>query len=150
MSPRRTNVSLTEEKDTETREAAGRRGQEGTREGDAARRDQRAAEFFREVLTPAALRERAEGREFFALRPDAEVESYYVEPTRRAMSPEDFELRAADSVESFVGELAALWAAEGREGLASVAAPLGELAAEVCGGDEEQGEDVSPFVYVMF
>lgn len=113
------------------------------------RRDLSAAEFFREVLTPAALRERAEGREFFALRPEAAAESYYTEPTRRAMTKDDFELRAAESVAEFISELAALWAAEGRDELAAMCGRLGELAATF-GGEAEQGEDVSPFVYVMF
>ena len=112
-------------------------------------RDRVAAEFFREVLVPVALGERERGREFFALRPDASVESYYVEPTRRAMRPEDFELRACESVEDFVRELAALWTSEGREELAAMARRLAALAAEVR-EDEEQRDDVSPFMYVMF
>jgi hypothetical protein len=112
-------------------------------------RDRRAADFFRDVLVPAALRERAEGREFFALRPDADAETYYVEPTRRTMSPADFELRAAESVEDFISELAAMWTAEGRGELAAIAARLGELAATL-GAGEQQAEDVSPFMYVMF
>ena len=112
-------------------------------------KDESASAFFREVLVPVALRERATGREFFALRPEASAESYYVEPTKRSMAPEDFELRAADSVEDFVRELAALWASEGREGLAALAPRLAALAAEVR-EDEEQRDDVSPFMYVMF
>ena len=114
-----------------------------------ARKERSAAEFFREVLVPLALRGRAAGREFFALRPDGEAESYYVEPTKSAMKPEDFELRAADSVEDFVRELAALWSSEGREDLAAMAPRLAALAAEVR-EDEEQTDDVSPFMYVMF
>ena len=112
-------------------------------------KDRSAAAFFREVLVPAALRERASGREFFALRPDASVQSYYVEPTTREMRPEDFELRACESVEDFVRELAALWASEGREELAALAPRLAALAREVR-EDEEQPDDVSPFMYVMF
>jgi hypothetical protein len=127
------------------------RGEERARrveERDAGR-DRSAAAFFDEVLVPVALGERAQGREFFALRPDAEAESYYVEPTKRAMKPEDFELRAADSVEDFISELAALWLSEGREELASMAPRLAALASEVR-EDEEQSDDVSPFMYVMF
>ena len=144
-------MSLRRDKDKETGEDEEvRAGFEGRRDlGVEGRRDLAAAEFFREVLTPAALRERAEGREFFALRPDAAAESYYVEPTRRAMTSADFELRAAESAAEFIGELAALWAAEGRDDLAAMCGRLGELAAEF-GGEEEQGEDVSPFMYVMF
>lgn len=112
-------------------------------------RDKAAEDFFREVLVPVALRERAAGREFFALRPDASVESYYVEPTKREMRPEDFELRAADSVEDFVRELAALWSSEGREELASMAQRLAALASELR-EEDEQPDDVSPFMYVMF
>jgi hypothetical protein len=114
-----------------------------------ARKDRSAADFFREVLVPVALKERESGREFFALRPDASVESYYVEPTKREMRPEDFELRACESVEEFVRELAALWASEGREELAAMAPRLAALAREVR-EDEEQSDDVSPFMYVMF
>jgi hypothetical protein len=114
-----------------------------------ARKDRLAADFFREVLVPVALKERESGREFFALRPEASAESYYVEPTKREMRPEDFELRAGESVGDFVRELAALWASEGREELASMAPRLAALGLEVC-DDEEQPDDVSPFMYVMF
>lgn len=112
-------------------------------------KDRTAAAFFREVLVPVALRERESGREFFALRPDEAAESYYVEPTKGSMRPEDFELRAGESVEEFVRELAALWSSEGREELAAIAPRLAALASEVR-EDEEQTDDVSPFMYVMF
>jgi hypothetical protein len=112
-------------------------------------KDRSAVAFFREVLVPVAQGERESGREFFALRPDAEAESYYVEPTKGLMRPEDFELRAGESVEEFVRELAALWASEGREDLAAMAPRLAALATEVR-EDEEQRDDVSPFMYVMF
>jgi hypothetical protein len=112
-------------------------------------RDESATAFFREVLVPVALRERATGVEFFAPRPDAEAESYYVEPTNRSMEPADFELRASESVEDFIRELATLWASEGREELAAMAPRLAALASKVR-EDEERTDDVSPFMYVMF
>jgi len=115
-----------------------------------ASKDERASDFFREVLVPLARAERESGREFFALRPDEAAESYYVEPTKREMRPEDFELRAGESVEDFVRELAALWSSEGREGLAAMAPRLAALASEVREDEEEQPDDVSPFMYVMF
>ena len=120
------------------------RDEERDRSGDRA-----AADFFREALVPAALRERASGREFFALRPDAGAESYYVEPAKREMRPEDFELRAGESAEDFVRELSALWSSEGREELAAMGQRLAALASEVR-EDEERRDDVSPFMYVMF
>jgi len=112
-------------------------------------KDRTASDFFTEVLVPAALRARESGREFFALRPDEAAESYFVEPTKREMRPEDFELRAGESVEDFVRELSALWSSEGREELSAMAPRLATLAAEVR-EDEEQPDDVSPFMYVMF
>lgn len=114
-----------------------------------ARKGRSAAAFFREVLVPVALRERESGREFFALRPDEAAESYYVEPANREMRPEDFELRACESIEDFVRELAALWSSEGLEELAATAPRLAALASELR-EDEEQRDDVSPFMYVMF
>ncbi len=112
-------------------------------------KDRSAVAFFREVLVPVALGERAMGREFFALRGDDAVESYYVEPTNRVMESEDFELRASESIEEFVRELAALWSSEGCEELAAMAPRLAALASEVREA-EEQTDDVSPFMYVMF
>ncbi|HKG14197.1 MAG TPA: hypothetical protein VKB12_12800 [Pyrinomonadaceae bacterium] len=117
-------------------------------ERDAAK-DRSAVAFFREVLVPLAQAGRESGREFFALRPDEAAESYYVEPTKSAMRPEDFELRACESIQDFVRELAALWSSEGREDLAAMAPRLAALASELR-EDEEQTDDVSPFMYVMF
>jgi hypothetical protein len=133
-------MSLTEARDEER----DRHAEE--READ---KDRSALDFFREVLVPVALSERARGREYFALRPDASSESYYVEPTKREMQPADFELRASESIEAFVRELAALWSSEGREDLAAMAPRLTSLAYELR-EDEEQSDDVSPFMYVMF
>jgi hypothetical protein len=65
------------------------------------------------------------------------------------MKPEDFELRASESIEEFVRELAALWASEGCGELAAMAPRLASLAYELR-EDEAQPDDVSPFMYVMF
>ncbi len=108
-----------------------------------------AAEFFNELLAPLAERERAAAKSFFPLRADPQAESYYVEPTRSVMGTSDFELRAARTLADFVTELAALWTNEGHEELAALAPRLLELAEEMR-ELEEQAEDVSPFMYVMF
>ncbi len=108
-----------------------------------------AAEFFDEFLAPLAARERDAAKSFFPLGADPWAESYYVEPARGVMEAPDFELRAAQSLADFVKELAALWADEGHEELAALAPRLLELAEEMA-EREEQAEDVSPFMYVMF
>ncbi len=108
-----------------------------------------AAEFFNDLLSPLAVRERDRAKSFFPLGADPRAESYYVEPPRRVMAAADFELRAAESLADFVKELTALWASEGHEELAALAPRLLALAEEM-GEREEQSEDVSPFMYVMF
>ncbi|HKQ54179.1 MAG TPA: hypothetical protein VJT74_17515 [Pyrinomonadaceae bacterium] len=108
-----------------------------------------AAEFFEELLAPLAKRERDRAKSFFPLGADPQAESYYAEPPRRVMRASDFELRAAQSLADFVTELAALWAGEGNEELAALAPRLLALAEEM-NDREEQAEDVSPFMYVMF
>jgi hypothetical protein len=110
-----------------------------------------AVNFFRDVLVPLADAAREEGKSFFPLRPDARAESYYVEPTRRVMNGADFELRAAESLEDFVNELAALWATEGHAELAAMASRLSALASEMREqAEQEEEDDVSAFMYVMF
>ena len=112
-------------------------------------KDLLAVNFFKEVLIPLALRERSRGNSFFPLRADPQVESYYVEPTHSVMTASDFELPAAESIEAFINELAALWIAEGHKELVVMMPGLSELAAEICEQEKEE-EDVSAFMYVMF
>lgn len=109
-----------------------------------------AASFFEEVLVPAALAERACGKSFFPLRPDPSAESYYVEPARRMMAAADFELRAGESLDSFIAELAALWASEGHAELAALSRRLLDLATATGEPEGAADEDVSAFMYVMF
>jgi hypothetical protein len=106
------------------------------------------AEFFRDVLVPLAEAARREGKLFFPLGADPQEDSYYVEPTRRVMTRADFELRASASPEDFVQELAALWRAEGHGALAALAPQLRELVVQEADQDDE--EEVSPFIYAMF
>jgi hypothetical protein len=105
------------------------------------------AEFFREVLVPLAEAARREGKSFFPLGSDPQADSYYVEPARRVMTRADFELRAAESLEDFFRELAALWASEGHGELAALAPRLRELVVQEANEDDE--EEVSPFIYAM-
>ena len=105
-------------------------------------------DFFHDVLVPLAEAARREGKLFFSLRQDPQADTYYVEPTRRVMTRADFELRAAESVEDFVKELAALWTAEGYDELAEMAPHLLELV--VADAEQDNEEDVSPLIYAMY
>jgi hypothetical protein len=107
-------------------------------------------EFFDEVIVPLAERARAEGISYFPRGPEPELETYFVEPSRKVMTPTDFELRAVESPEVFISELAALWRQEGHEELTEMAPRLAELALKIPQPDEAEQEDLSPFMYVMF
>jgi hypothetical protein len=109
-----------------------------------------AARFFDEVLVPLAASLRAGGKLFFSLRADPQSETYFVEPARRVMTPDAFELRAAESRSDFISELIALWINEGNEELAAMGRQLLELAAELAVTENHEVEDVSAFMYVMF
>jgi hypothetical protein len=101
-----------------------------------------AVTFFEEVIVPVAEQRRAEGKSFFLLGPDAEAETYFVEPSRSVMRPADFELGATESTQSFVEELSARWIQEGNEELAAMAPRLAELASEFAAQDEPAEEDL--------
>jgi hypothetical protein len=116
---------------------------------DAEHKETLAAQFFTEIIVPLADTIRAKGKAFFPLGPDPQQESYYDEPTRRIMAPEDFEFSGDRSVEEFMTSLAAFWRQEGNSELAKIIPKLTELALQLS-HEEEQDEDVSPFIYVMF
>jgi hypothetical protein len=109
-----------------------------------------AVKFFDEVIAPLAERVRAEGISYFPLGSEPELETYFVEPSRKVMAPGDFELRATESAEAFISELAAFWQREGHEELAEMAPQLAELAREIPQSNESEQNDLSPFMYVMF
>jgi len=107
-------------------------------------------DFFDREIAPLAERERAEQKSLFPLGFDTEAESYFVTPLRSVMAPADFELRATESPEIFVEELAALWTREGHSELALMASRLAELAREMATREQPEAEDLSPFMYAMF
>ena len=109
-----------------------------------------AVAFFEEVIGPLAEQRCAAGKSFFPPGPDAEAETYFVEPSRSVMRPADFELGATESTETFVEELSALWIREGNEDLAAMTARLTQLASELATREQPEAEDLSPFMYVMF
>ncbi len=109
-----------------------------------------AGQFFDEVVAPLTERVRAEGKSYFPRGPEPELETYFVEPSRKIMIPADFELRATESAAAFMTELAALWQLEGHKELAEMAPQLAELVKNIPRQTEADQEDLSPFMYVMF
>jgi hypothetical protein len=114
------------------------------------RRRRRALErFFDRELAPLAGRLREERRPLFPLGPDARAASYWIPRRRRAMAREDFEALGAATAEEAAELLARHWRAEGLGGLAALAPAMGALALRLR-DLEDEAEEVSPFVYVMY
>lgn len=95
---------------------------------------------------PLGSREQA----FFEPGPDPGVPTYYASRSRRAPCQQDFEALGCDSPESLAADLRALWQAQGREELTPLIPSLVKLARALRRAQEQQTEEVSPFVYVMY
>ncbi len=103
--------------------------------------------FFLMQLMPLTknIHEKEEG--FFELKPQAE--SYYLKREETCMKPTDFEISGCYSFEDFEKELQKMWIEDGIPEFATLAPTLANLA-EMLSCTDEQTEEVSPFLYVMF
>jgi hypothetical protein len=97
--------------------------------------------FYFERLVPAADSLKRRGAVFFPLGPDSAASWY-------ENAPEYPELTEIES-DSFGLDLKEIWEKKGFAELADLALAIGDLAKELEIA-EDQSEDVSPFVYVMF
>ena len=100
-------------------------------------------------LFEKGIRYLAESRgELFRWQPDAGLESYFVPRTHRKMEPSDF-LLASCSAEGDLSEaLNTQWARESR--LLPLTKDMAQLARSLRKEGQEQTDEVSPFIYVMF
>lgn len=99
--------------------------------------------FFRDKLAPAAEALRARGVHFYTRGREAGSGSAWSAPP----AGEDFE--RFDSPAELLTALAEQWRSEGLPELAALAPELAALAEEL-ELSEEDSEEVSPFVYVMY
>ena len=104
--------------------------------------EQRLCRFFARKLVPAAQTLQGRDVRFFPLGPDA-AESWYEDGP--AGEPEFVEIEVEDC-ERMLREM---WERDGMPELAALAADLMKLAREI-ELDEEQSDDVSPFMYVIY
>jgi len=105
--------------------------------------------FFDAELLPLAERRRREGRASFPTHPDPAAATYYQTRSKTSMAPRDFEVSGTESVAAFEKALADLWRPQGYADLVAVAPGMARLAA-MLQQREEQSEEISPFIYVMF
>ena len=108
-----------------------------------------AQKFFKKVLLPLSSLLRMRGKSFFQCAPDSSVTSYFEEPFQSWMTKGDFEKPAVESVEEFAKKMADLWAMEGHSEMVEVTPRIASLAKKMA-LQEEQGSEVSPFIYVLY
>jgi hypothetical protein len=105
--------------------------------------------FFNKELVELANRLKRGGRSFLAAGVDPKADSYYITRRRRTMTRSDFESAGCRSPDSFPDDLTRLWKGEGREDLLSLIPGLAKLARGLY-NLQDQSDEVSPFVYVMY
>jgi len=99
-------------------------------------------DFYAERLAPIAKSLHSRGVEFFALQPNPEATSYYLD--RNDVSDYIFKIDSED-----IGQqLREHWIREGHSELIELVEPLLELAGQLR-QQEEISEDVSPYIYAM-
>ncbi|MBL7124598.1 MAG: hypothetical protein ISS51_00680 [Dehalococcoidales bacterium] len=105
--------------------------------------------FFFEELMPLAKKLQDEGKAFFSVKPNPNAQTYYKKREKTIMHPESFEVVGCDSFDSFEEALIDMWTSQGYSELTKLAPTLLKLAKSLY-FVEEQSEDISPFIYVMF
>jgi hypothetical protein len=108
-----------------------------------------ARRFFDEQLMPAAKRMRAGRGDLFPTGREDGPGSYYTPRSRTRMDRADFELERLGSPDDLEPALRGFWDGRGFPELAGLAPGLTDVA-RALHETEEQTEEVSPFIYVMF
>lgn len=112
-------------------------------------KDLAVKQFYYDYLLPLARSLQAQGKTFFDLKPEQTWGSYFKQRKKTVMEPEDFELVDCPNFEALEEALKKIWDKEGQSALVQIVPHIVALAKELY-LKEEQDEDVSPFVYVMF
>lgn len=101
-----------------------------------------STKFFQKWLRPLQ-------KNYFSKGFDKEATSYFVTRKNRQMTKEMFELGSQMNAATFTNSLLILWTETDTPELRPLAKPLADLAQSVY-SIENQSEEVSPFIYVMY
>ncbi len=88
------------------------------------------------------------GGHYFRLRPDGALDSYFVERESRRMEKGDFLIPACSSQGDLPEAIESHWVRE--ESLRALTGDMGRLAEGLRKEGQQQTDEVSPFIYVMF
>ena len=104
--------------------------------------EKKAEQFFKKWLKPRS-------RNYFPTGFDEKLPSYFIRRKDCRMTAKAFELGSQMSAECLADCLSHFWSARQENELEPLAKPLAELAQSVYSIDN-QNEELSPFIYVMY
>lgn len=107
-----------------------------------------ANDLFDTVVVPLAEKMRAEGKSFFAMGPDASMDSYFLKPLKHAMG-QDLVYPGGGMTSSLVDAVAEYWS-QSKPELAAAASKLKKLGEAVEESEKQSDGKVDIFVYTMF
>lgn len=107
------------------------------------------SKVFSEQLLPLAAQIKANKKDFFEKHGDPSRKTYYVQREQRTVNRDSFAPIGCETEGELSSALAKLWESQGYPELILLAQSFATLAV-ACRSDEEQSEEVSPFIYVMF
>lgn len=105
--------------------------------------------FFFDELILLADQLKRKRRSFFSDRPNPGAKTYYVKRRKTSMLREDFETPCSHLPQDFDSQLAELWKSQGFAELTILVKSLSKLVSLLY-QIEEQGEEISPFIYIMY
>ena len=105
--------------------------------------------FFEQELMPLTAKIKQQQEIIPWVHLDADAITYYKTRTKTTMSKEDFEIGGHSTLESFAADLTSFWEDNKDFNFCELVPQLVELASELR-VDEDQNEEISPYIYVMF
>ena len=105
--------------------------------------------FFEQELMPLTAKIKQQQKIIPWVHLDADAITYYKTRPKTTMSKEDFEIGGHSTLESFAADLTSFWDDNKDYNFCELVPQLVELASELR-VDEDQNEEISPYIYVMF
>jgi len=105
--------------------------------------------FFEQELIPLAAEMKQQQDIIPWISLDADASTYYITRQKTSMSKQDFEIGGHSTLETFAADLTTFWNNNDDSNLCELVPSLAELANELH-VVEDQNEEISPYVYIMF
>ena len=105
--------------------------------------------FFEQELMPLTVKIKQQQEIIPWVHLDADAITYYKTRPKKTMSKKSFEIGGHSKLETFAADLTSFWHDNKDYNFCELVPKLEELACELR-VDEDQNEEISPYIYVMF